>query len=200
MRPAILNDLDGHGLAESPAQPGPTSVPTAPRVPRQPARVDKKAVPPQEQPKPAAQKSPSSAVQAQESAPTKTSSTRSTQAPAPQAPNTVRLEAGMSQGHVALTMLTADISALQGVGPAIAGKLHHLGIHTVRDLLFYFPREHRDYSQLVKIADIPFNELTTTKGIIWEVETKRINGGRTRTIATISDETAKLYVSWFNQS
>jgi ATP-dependent DNA helicase RecG len=37
-------------------------------------------------------------------------------------------------------------------------------------------------------------------GQIWEVKTARTNGGRTRTIATISDETGKLAVSWFNQS
>jgi ATP-dependent DNA helicase RecG len=192
---AILNELDGHGPASAPAQSESTSVPAASHPPRRPAHRPEQVQSSQEHHKPAVQPSPPSTVQAQKSAPAKTSSTRP-----PQVQNTVRLEAGMSQGHVALTMLTADISALQGVGPAMAGKLHHLNIRTVRDLLFYFPREHRDYSQLVKIADIPFNEITTTKGIIWDVETKRINGGRTRTIATISDETAKLYVSWFNQS
>ncbi len=113
--------------------------------------------------------------------------------------NTIRLEAGMSQGHTALTLLTADVTAIPGVGQTVAGKLRTLGIRTVRDLLFYFPREHRDYSKLEKIANIPFNELTTTKGLIWEAETTHISGGRTRTVATISDETGKLRVSWFNQ-
>src|SRR6266571_5942591 len=113
--------------------------------------------------------------------------------------NTIRLEAGMSQGHTALTLLTADVTAIPGVGQTVAGKLRTLGIRTVRDLLFYFPREHRDYSKLEKIANIPFNELTTTKGLIWEAETTHLSGGRTRTVATISDETGKLRVSWFNQ-
>ena len=81
----------------------------------------------------------------------------------------------------------------------MATKLHHLGIRTVRDLLFYFPREHRDYSKLEKIASMPFDEVTTTMGMIWEVETHRTSGGRTRTIATISDETGNIRVSWFNQ-
>ncbi len=106
----------------------------------------------------------------------------------------------MSQGHTALTLLRADITAVPGVGPSAATRLHTLGIRTVQDLLFYFPREHRDYSKLEKIANVPFNELTTTMGLIWEVKTQRINNGRTRTIATISDETGKLYVSWFNQA
>jgi ATP-dependent DNA helicase RecG len=114
--------------------------------------------------------------------------------------NTVRLEAGMTAGHTVLTLLSADITAVPGVGATAATRLHNLGIRTVRDLLFYFPREHRDYSKLVKIASIPFNELTTTMGLIWEVKNIPTSGGRTRTTATISDETGKLNVSWFNQS
>ncbi len=111
----------------------------------------------------------------------------------------IRLEAGMTQGHTVMTLLTADVTAVPGVGPSVAARLHALGIRTVRDLLFYYPREHRDYSKLEKIASIPFNELVTTVGMIWEVETKRTNGGRSITVATISDDTGKLRVSWFNQ-
>jgi ATP-dependent DNA helicase RecG len=111
----------------------------------------------------------------------------------------VHLEAGMSQGHTALTLLSADITAVPGVGPSVATRLHHLGIRTIRDLLFYFPREHRDYSKLEKIANLPFNELTTTMGMIWEVTTQRTSSGRTRTTATITDDTGKLHVTWFNQ-
>jgi len=111
----------------------------------------------------------------------------------------IRLEAGMTQGHTVMTLLTADVTAVPGVGPSVATKLHALGIRTVRDLLFYFPREHRDYSKLEKIANIPFGELVTTVGMIWEVETKHTSGGRSITAATISDDTGKLRVSWFNQ-
>jgi ATP-dependent DNA helicase RecG len=120
--------------------------------------------------------------------------------PAHKAPqNPTRLEAGMSAGHVSLTLLSADVTAVPGVGSSIAAKLHSLGIRTVRDLLFYFPRQHRDYSKLEKIASIPFGEVTTTLGLIWEVETVRSSKGIARTIATISDETGKLRVTWFNQ-
>src|SRR5947207_5977247 len=113
--------------------------------------------------------------------------------------NTTRLEANMSVGHTVLTLLSADITAVPGVGASIAARLHNLGIRSVRDLLFYFPRKHRDYSKLEKIASITFNDLTTTMGLIWEVKNVPTSGGRTRTIATISDETGKLNVTWFNQ-
>jgi ATP-dependent DNA helicase RecG len=111
----------------------------------------------------------------------------------------VHLDEDMSVGHAALTLLSADVTAVPGVGPSVAGKLRSLGIRTVRDLLFYFPRQHRDYSKLEKIANIPLDEVTTTMGMIWEVETFRTSKGLARTIATISDETGKLRVTWFNQ-
>ena len=98
----------------------------------------------------------------------------------------VHLDEDMSVGHAALTLLSADVTAVPGVGPSVAGKLRSLGIRTVRDLLFYFPRQHRDYSKLEKIANIPFDEVTTTIGMIWEVETVRTSKGLARTIATIS--------------
>ena len=121
------------------------------------------------------------------------------QSTAAAAQNSIHLEAGMSTGHTALTLLSADITAVPGVGPSVAAKLRSLGIRTVRDLLFYFPRQHRDYSKLEKIAQLPFGEVTTTIGLIWEVETARTGGGRARTTATISDDTGKLKVMWFNQ-
>lgn len=115
------------------------------------------------------------------------------------AENPIRLDRGMSAGHASLALLTADITAVPGVGPSVAAKLHNLGLRTVRDLLFYFPRQHHDYSKLTKIAQIPFGDVTTTIGMIWEVETKRLNGGRARTVARIGDETGEIRVSWFNQ-
>lgn len=115
------------------------------------------------------------------------------------AENPIHLDREISAGHASLALLSADIMAVPGIGPSVATKLHGLNIRTIRDLLFYFPRQHHDYSKLTKIEDIPFQEVTTTIGLIWDVETKRLNGGRTRTVARISDVTGELRVSWFNQ-
>src|ERR1700730_13440057 len=48
-----------------------------------------------------------------------------TSAAAPQ--NTVHVEAGMTAGHTVLTLLSADVTAVPGVGASVAGKLHNLG-------------------------------------------------------------------------
>ncbi|HKD75535.1 MAG TPA: OB-fold nucleic acid binding domain-containing protein, partial [Ktedonobacterales bacterium] len=97
-------------------------------------------------------------------------------------------------------LLDAPVTSVAGVGPAIATKFERLGIRTVRDLLYYLPREHHDYSKLQKIETLPLDEVTTTLGVIWEAENIRTANGRmTRTIARISDETGEIRAVWFNQ-
>src|SRR5215472_8332677 len=177
---AILNELDNNGQDHN--------LVTLAR-PQTPARTDKTE-------RPATSRSaPTESKPAQPAAPPP----RATQHAQPAPQNPTRLEAGMSAGHTSLTLLSADVTAVPGVGPSIAAKLHSLGIRTIRDLLFYFPRQHRDYSKLEKIANIPFGEVSTTLGMIWEVETIRSSRGLARTIATISDDTGKIRVTWFNQ-
>ena len=199
---AILNELEGPTKSQPPAP----TVPTA-SVARASAPVEKvspvhmvdsgptKAVPSATPPHKYQEKTARTTQPAAKDG----EKMRPMQPPPPPVHNTVRLEAGMTQGHSSLTLLNADVTAVPKVGPTAATRLRHLGIRTIRDLLFYFPRDHRDYSKLEKIANVPFNELTTTMGLIWEVETKRTGAGRARTIATISDESGKLYVTWFNQ-
>ncbi|HVU71088.1 MAG TPA: hypothetical protein VHD63_28430, partial [Ktedonobacteraceae bacterium] len=51
----------------------------------------------------------------------------------------LHLDRNISAGHASLTLLRAEITAVPGVGTAVAAKLHSLGLRTMRDLLFYFP-------------------------------------------------------------
>lgn len=202
---ALLNELENNGHE----QPRNTVLPTLPKASNAAPIAKQDTTTSQTvQPKPSI---PSQSTQAgttngnvssmpQPKTPISSDNAHKTGKPAEPTPqNTIRLEAGMTAGHTVLTLLSADVTAVPGVGPSVAARLRSLGIRTVRDLLFYFPREHRDYSKLEKIANIPFNELTTTMGLIWEVESARTSGGRSRTIATISDDTGRIKVSWFNQ-
>jgi ATP-dependent DNA helicase RecG len=96
-------------------------------------------------------------------------------------------------------LLNQPVTAVAGVGATQAARLHKLGVQTVRDLLTYYPREHRDYSTLQKIGTLPFGEVSTVLGLIWEVENQRTSAGRVRTIARINDETGSIRCTWFNQ-
>jgi ATP-dependent DNA helicase RecG len=74
-------------------------------------------------------------------------------------------------------------------------------VHTVRDLLWYFPNRHLDYSNLQPIAQASVGEEVTIVGTLWEAHEKRMGkGGRLRaTEAVVGDATGNLRIVWFNQ-
>jgi len=96
--------------------------------------------------------------------------------------------------------LDAKLTVLQGVGPRHAETLIKLGIHTLGDMLYYFPRRYDDYSQLKPIKSLWYGEQVTVIGTIQSLHTRPIRGGKATIIeVVISDGTAALRLSFFNQ-
>jgi ATP-dependent DNA helicase RecG len=96
--------------------------------------------------------------------------------------------------------LDAKLTVLQGVGPRHAETLAKLGLYTLGDLLYYYPRRYDDYSQLKPIKELFYGEQVTVIGTIQSVHTRPIRGGRSSVIETIiSDGTGSLRLSYFNQ-
>jgi len=96
--------------------------------------------------------------------------------------------------------LDAKLTVLQGVGPRHAETLGKLGLHTLGDMLYYYPRRYDDYSQLKPIKDLFYGEQITVIGTIQSVTTRPIRGGKASIIEVIiSDGTGGLRLSFFNQ-
>ena len=96
--------------------------------------------------------------------------------------------------------LSAPLTVLQGVGPRHAQTLAELGMQTLGDMLYYFPRRYEDYSQLKPIKSLWYGEQITVIGTIQSVHTRPIRGGSASIIeAILSDGTGALRLSWFNQ-
>jgi len=96
--------------------------------------------------------------------------------------------------------LDAKLTVLQGVGPRHAETLAKLGMYTLGDMLYYFPRRYDDYSQLKPIKDLFYSEQVTVIGTIQSVHTRPIRGGKASIIEVIiSDGTGGLRLSFFNQ-
>src|SRR5215212_3256007 len=96
--------------------------------------------------------------------------------------------------------LEANLTVLQGIGPRHAETLSKLGMQTLGDMLYYYPRRYDDYSQLKPIKDLFYGEQVTVIGTIQSVHTRPIRGGKASIIETIiSDGTAGLRLSFFNQ-
>jgi ATP-dependent DNA helicase RecG len=96
--------------------------------------------------------------------------------------------------------LDAKLTVLQGVGPRHAETLGKLGLHTLGDMLYYYPRRYDDYSQLKPIKDLFYGEQITVIGTIQSVNTRPIRGGKASIVEVIiSDGTGGLRLSFFNQ-
>lgn len=59
-----------------------------------------------------------------------------------------------------------DIQYIKGVGPARVELLHKLGIHTLEDIITYFPRDYEDRGNLKKIVELRPNENATFQGTV----------------------------------
>jgi ATP-dependent DNA helicase RecG len=96
--------------------------------------------------------------------------------------------------------LDAKLTVLQGIGPRHAETLSKLGLQTLGDMLYYYPRRYDDYSQLKPIKDLFYGEQVTVIGTIQSVHSRPIRGGKATIIEVIiSDGTAGLRLSFFNQ-
>src|SRR6266542_2380768 len=96
--------------------------------------------------------------------------------------------------------LDAQLTVLQGVGPSNAQSLSKLGLHTLGDMLYFYPRRYDDYSQLKPIKNLFYGEQVTVIGTVQTVHTRPIRGGKASIVETIiSDGTAGIRLSFFNQ-
>ena len=96
--------------------------------------------------------------------------------------------------------LSSPTTVLPGVGAKHAQTLARLGIHSLGDMLYNFPRRYDDYTQLKPIQRLTYGEDVTVIGTIDSVSTRPIRGGRFQiTEAVITDGTGFLRVTWFNQ-
>jgi len=96
--------------------------------------------------------------------------------------------------------LNASLTVLAGVGPRHAQTLTKLGLHTLGDMLYYFPRRYDDYSQLKPIHRLWYGDEVTVIGTVQTVTSRPLRGGASSiTEAIINDGTGSLRLTWFNQ-
>lgn len=93
--------------------------------------------------------------------------------------------------------ITAPITSVKGIASTLSERFAKLGVHTIRDLLYYFPNRHLDYSHLQTISTIIESKEQTIIANIWEVRLTTA-GGKRHTEATLGDESGNMRAIWFN--
>ncbi|HFL2402379.1 TPA: ATP-dependent DNA helicase RecG [Clostridioides difficile] len=96
--------------------------------------------------------------------------------------------------------LYKDVQYVKGIGPKKADKLNKLGIFTLKDLLYYFPRQFEDRNNLKKIAQLEDGEKVTIKAVISSINTFSPKEGMTLTKIDVKDETGSAKLVFFNKS
>jgi ATP-dependent DNA helicase RecG len=97
--------------------------------------------------------------------------------------------------------LQQGVQLIKGVGPARLEQLRRLGIVTVGDLLFHFPRSYEDLSDVRSIAKLSEGTLQTVQGEVVEIEGKSLPDGRTVVSVVLGDGGRQcLEGVWFNQA
>ncbi len=101
------------------------------------------------------------------------------------------------QSLVAGQSIDSSITTLKGVSTSLAAKFNRLGVKTIRDLLYFFPHRHLDYSQRKYISQLAEGEEQTIIANVWQAQVTML-GGRRGTEAIVGDETGNVRVVWFN--
>jgi len=93
--------------------------------------------------------------------------------------------------------IDSPITVIRGVSSSLSAKFGKLGVKTVRDLLYFFPHRHLDYSQRKYVSQLTEGEEQTVIANVWQAQETRL-GGRRSTEAIVGDETGNVRVVWFN--
>ncbi|MBR2588743.1 ATP-dependent DNA helicase RecG [Candidatus Saccharibacteria bacterium] len=96
--------------------------------------------------------------------------------------------------------LLSEVTSVKGIGEKTAEALHKAGIYTVRDLLYFLPRDYENFQAAVKIKDLKPGKIMI-KGKISGLSTRHARKRNLSiTSGKITDETGSIRVVWFNQA
>ena len=95
--------------------------------------------------------------------------------------------------------LDSPVTSLRGVSTAYAKRLQRLGVTTINDLLYLFPRQYDDFSALKTISNLMYGEEVTVLGRVETTRSRIAKSGIVVTTSNIGDSTGVLQATWFNQ-
>ena len=76
-------------------------------------------------------------------------------------------------------------------------NLKSLGINTIYDLIYYFPRAYDDRTNIKKIGELKFNEYVVLKATVMSAVNLTVRSGKKIVKAMVSDGTGMMEILWF---
>jgi len=114
------------------------------------------------------------------------------------APRVKKTKPPVPKPAVAEAAIDFPITTLRGISSSLSSKFAKLGVRTIRDMLYFFPHRHLDYSQTKSISQLVAGEEQTIIANVWQSQVTLL-GGKRSTEAIVGDDTGNVRAVWFNQ-
>ncbi len=92
-----------------------------------------------------------------------------------------------------------SVQFIKGVGPKWAKTLGALDIYSVRDLLYYFPRDYEDRRKVTKVKNVQPGQKYTLKVKVANIKIEKPRKGLKILKVSFSDNSGVINGLWFNQ-
>ncbi|PJE64942.1 DNA helicase RecG [Candidatus Saccharibacteria bacterium CG10_big_fil_rev_8_21_14_0_10_47_8] len=94
--------------------------------------------------------------------------------------------------------VNSPVNELKGAGPELVKKLAVLGVHSIGNLIGYYPRRYEDYSHMSAIDKLRPG-VVTIEAKISQATGRYVRRGMHITEAIASDDSGSVRLIWFNQ-
>src|SRR5262249_49566195 len=98
----------------------------------------------------------------------------------------------------AVELLATQVQYVKGVGPDRAKLLERIGLRTAADLLFNFPRDYQDLTDLRPIESLDEDKLQSVRATVEEIDVRNIGLGRSMLGVLVRQDSHYLRAVWFN--
>ncbi len=95
--------------------------------------------------------------------------------------------------------LSTPIQYLKGVGPKAADLMKNIGVATIEDMIWFFPRDYEDRRNLSSISTAPLNAHIFLKASVVSAQVKTTKKGTVLFEAELADSSGVIKAIWFNQ-
>ncbi|MGP4842838.1 ATP-dependent DNA helicase RecG [Marinobacter sp. 1Y8] len=89
-----------------------------------------------------------------------------------------------------------NVTALKGVGAALAATMAKLGIHSLQDLLFHLPHRYEDRTRIIPIGSLHVGDTAVVEGEV--VKSSLVMGRRRSLQVTLRDDSGFLALRFFH--
>ena len=92
----------------------------------------------------------------------------------------------------------AKLTDIKGIGPKIEKYFANLGINTIKDLLYFFPRDYEEYEEPIDIIKLESGKVSTVNAMVVTKPSLFKKGRTSITSLWLDDGTGRIRAFWFN--